>query len=170
MKKKFINFRKSQIFSTDLIIALLVFTALLVFVAGVWRYSIEKSASENFENEMHARIVAEQLVSTAGSPANWSYSSVVNSTYVNSIGLAAGCRVNCLLVSPNAAAIEGRSVIDLQKLSKFNQSYSGASQLLGMAPFSFKADLFVFNGSEYVLNFSAFANQSYEGSTDVYII
>ncbi len=146
--------KKAQIFSADLVIALMVFLVILIFIFGVHQYALDKTYSEDFDDETQIRQIADTLVSTPGSPANWSSNSVVNSTFVDSIGLADS----------------SKGIISLTKLSKFNSSYSGASELLGMQPYNFRADLYLFNGTGYVMNFSAFRNLSYGDSSNTYVV
>lgn len=164
--------KKAQIFSADLVIALMVFLAILIFIFGVHQYAMDKTYAEDFDDEMQVRQIADLLASTPGSPANWSSNSIVNSTFVNSIGLIDNCldTADCARISHPSGKNSGKGTISLAKLSKFNTSYSGASGVLGMQPYNFRADLYLFNGTGYVMNFSAFRDQSYGESSNTYVV
>lgn len=164
--------KKAQIFSVDLVIAMLIFLVILIFIFGVHQYAMDKTSSEDFDDETHIRQIADALVSTPGSPANWSSNSVINSTFVNSIGLVSNClgAADCARISNPSGRNKGKGAISLAKLSKFNESYNGASEVLGLQPYNFRADLYLFNGTGYVMNFSAFQNQSYGDSSNTYVV
>lgn len=171
--KKFKKVKKGQMFTAELMISMVVFIGIILIITALWDYSVNKANAVNFEDEMHVRQVADLLVSTQGMPANWSANVVVNKSYVTSLGLIKNCvgiNTDCMTASYPSSNFGGKNVIDAAKLSKLNQSYEGASELLGLQGFDFKADLFVFNGTLYFPNSSIFANQTYNDSNSVYVV
>jgi len=140
---------KGQVFSIDLLIAFLIFFA-LVGVYAAWRDSLfaKNSSPGDFQRaSMKASGVAFTLLEDSGSPVGW------NASTVKQVGLSFE-----------------RNVVDKSRLANFlNLTYANATQLLGVAGYDFYFELRYLNGSVPLVNDSGLvANATMGNAYDNY--
>lgn len=126
--------KKGQIFSMDLMFAVVVFISVLFIVMNVWESTLNKNASadERKSLELSARNIISQLMMDEGNPSNWTISS-----NLQSLGLTTSLSVNNQNSSlkSRAMGLENRgygvlSPVKINALQTMNYSYS--KELLGI--------------------------------------
>ena len=147
--------KKSQIFSLDMLIAMLAFITILVSSIVIWDYSQETINSKERRNELElaSMNVLSTLIETPGIPSNWSDFPIqeFNESNVHAIGLA---KNNSLGLSH-----KGSWEIDQKKLHYLNSStYEQAKKILGLAGFEFDLTIKIYNGSDYAFDYSVSGN------------
>ena len=147
--------RKSQIFSLDILIAMLAFITILVSSIIIWDYSTETINIKERRNELESASmnVLSLLIETTGIPSNWSNFAIqdFNESNVHAIGLA---KNNSLGLS-----YSGPWEIDQKKIYYLNSStYERTKKILGLAGFEFDLTLKIYNGSDYASNYSVSGN------------
>lgn len=154
-----IQIKKAQIFSLDLIIAVIIFILILVSIAWAWDYSREKIISSEKKNDMLlvANNVLSVLVETEGNPANWSSFSVddFNESNILSIGLAKSLATDDTTIKNSARALSYNGVcnLDISKITILDnfdsQKYSTYKKILGINPYDFELSINMWNGANY---------------------
>ena len=147
--------RKTQIFSLDLLIAILAFLTILTTSIVVWDYTTESITTKEKRNdlEISALHALSSLIETTGNPANWSSLSLnnFNETNVKSLGLI---RNDSLSLSH-----KGLWEIDSKKLNFLNSSTINTSRkILGLHGYKFNLTLKKYNGSTFNYNYSVSDN------------
>ncbi len=142
---KLSNSKKSQIFSIDLMIAIVTLSIIILFIFWGWSESNMKMASQNEEYEMINFLIysSESLSDTMGFPQNWSLldSNFFNTSSVNSLGL-----------------ITKDGLLSLSKVNKLvelnSTKYETIKLILGVPDYNFAFDLYIYNGSDFELDSS----------------
>ena len=142
---------KGQIFSLDVIIAVLAFTTILVSSIVIWDYTHEtiSKTERRIELELATMNVLSTLLESPGSPSNWSNFPVndFNESNVLSIGLTRNDSIS--LISKDLWHL------DYEKISYLNPStYNKTKKILGLAGHDFKLTINLFNGTEFSENYS----------------
>ncbi|VVB76284.1 Uncharacterised protein [Candidatus Tiddalikarchaeum anstoanum] len=122
--------KKTQFFSFEIVSALLIFTALFLFVLLIWSVK-ESDYKKNLlltSLEKSSMSVGELLATTPGSPNNWS------TTYIEQLGLA-----------------DNYNTLNPIKLENFfyltQNNYSLVKELLGISSYDFFVQLEDFNNN-----------------------
>lgn len=122
MLRKNIKARKGQIFSLDMIFAVLTFISIIVIVGILWDYGEEKiSQNEKRKDvELIADNIASVLVETAGKPVAWSLFSGndFNENNIFSLGLSANNTRGLDFAGNNN--LDGRKIAILDNSSYYN--------------------------------------------------
>ncbi len=160
---------KAQFFSTDLIIAVIIFTLLFVTIIWLWEYTQQKITlhEKKAEIEMPARIALSSLLQTSGIPSNWSNYSLTDfsSDNIYSIGLSQ---------ENNPWNLDSRKI---SKLSSLNiTKYLEIKKILGLSNpnFEFYIQFSKWNGSAHNLysssGISVWTNSTFVTSIDRYAL
>lgn len=149
--------RKSQIFSLDMLIAMLAFVVILTSSIMIWDYSIETISSKERRNELElASIhVLSSLIETTGIPSNWNDLPLkdFNETNIHAIGLVKN--------SPLGLNYKGPWEIDLKKINYLNSStYNKTKKILGLEGYNFNLTIKKYDGNNFVFNYSVGGNIS----------
>ena len=138
---------KSQFFSVDMIFAALIFIAILIAAYSYLEYSFEKinSAETRDDLELISRNAFSALLTTDGSPSNWSKINAAdfNESNVKSLGLAKSPGINNNLDSDK-----------IDRLKELNATkYSTLKNILGViGNYEFELSISNWNGTAYKLN------------------
>ncbi|MBI2661775.1 hypothetical protein HYX09_05940 [Candidatus Woesearchaeota archaeon] len=146
-----ISGRQCQIFSLDMLIAMMGFVILIISASLLWDYSLNSiDARENrYSMELAASGVLSSLLETQGNPSNWSSLPIsqFNESNIDSLGLAKN--------STLGLSHEGLWEIDWKKLRYLNSSsYNKTKVMLGLQGYEFNLTVNKFNGSSFALNYS----------------
>ena len=141
--------KRGQLFSLDLLFAfsavLFLFVA-MVIVSDMLYYSFQ-AAGTKAEMRDAALAAVDSLVSTSGTPSNWSDLTELDSATVKGLGLA-----------------KEKGVLDSEKVKKFfemvntttlNSNYSNASFLLGLGRAGYNFSVAVYNSSNVRIYFTS---------------
>ncbi|MBU4266644.1 MAG: hypothetical protein L6243_00930 [Candidatus Altiarchaeales archaeon] len=130
--------KKGQAFSTEFLLAYLIFSLVLVFAFYLWNTTTADiiEAKNRYEIEDKAVELAEKLLRTRGIPADWSLSDV------ESIGLADESRI----------LNSGKVLNFVILMNSSNQNYENNSWLLGIGKYDFYFNLTYINGTTMSIN------------------
>jgi hypothetical protein len=153
------SFKKAQIFSLDLIFAVVLFISVLYILVSVWQSGLGRIASTEERNslEMVARNAANLLVLTAGVPSNW----ITDVNNMNSLGLAVSSSINNLNSTYKSRSMglnkNGARTIDVSKITALqSMGYNASKPLLGLfaADEHYSLALSQWDGSSYILRYT----------------
>ncbi|MFA5141592.1 MAG: hypothetical protein WC471_01320 [Candidatus Woesearchaeota archaeon] len=145
--------KKGQVFSMDLMFAVIVFIGVLFIVMNVWESTLKGNdlADERKSLELSARNIISQLMMDEGNPSDWTISS-----NMQSLGLAASLSINnqnsSLKSRPMGLMNRGYGSLSSTKISALqSMNYSYAKELLGV--FSYDENFYIvvsrWNGTAY---------------------
>lgn len=155
--------KKSQIFSADMVIAIVTFLFILLASAWLVSYTREKMELSETRNDLEfiSRSVLAVLVETPGNPSNWTNfsESDFNQDYVYSIGLARSySQKNSDVEGHGKSAgltINNYMVLDETKIQRlaawYPQKYNVYKRILGILgpDYEFQLSINVWNGTGY---------------------
>lgn len=143
--------QKAQIFSLDILLAILIFIGTLLMIVNLWNFGIEKNILNEERNELEqiARNAASLLLVTEGNPGDWVSSA-------DSIGLGLPLSQNQANSSyksrPVALGLRGSWVLDASKIIRFQtMNYTDSKNYLGLLSTNehYYLTIFKWNGAEY---------------------
>jgi len=107
--------RKGQVFSTDVIIAFIIFAFIIISLFGTWNYAYQKvdDTSKRNDLEIVSRQFMTSLMEKPGQPSNWH----INSSETKSIGL--------ISKQPNQISADKLEALNYTKLKQtsFKEKY-----------------------------------------------
>jgi hypothetical protein len=174
---------KAQIFSTDLIFALIIFILILLSTTYLWDYSREKITLSEERNDLEivARNAMSSLLLKEGNPSNWSDLPIesFNKTIIKNLGLAGNISINGLNRSTSSATAalvnKGSRVLDESKVSRLvelnDEKYSVYKELLAIkgSGYEFALDINVWNGTDYELR-NSIGLEPYDNASNIVTI
>ena len=130
--------KKGQAFSTEFLLAYLIFSLVLILAFYLWNTTTADIIESKNRYEIEDRAVdsAEKLLRTRGIPADWSLSDV------ESIGLADESRI----LNP------GKVLNFIILMNSSNSNYENNRWLLGIGKYDFYFNLTDINGTTMVIN------------------
>ena len=145
-------YNKSQVFSTDIVIALVVFIVILLSSAWFWDMTKEKIHLTETRNDLKlvSRNAVSVLMNTVGDPPNWYNLSNFNDNDVYSLGIGKN----------RPWIVDEDKAIRLSNLNATN--YSLMKRILGIRGASYE---FFLNISKYNLSSDSFVNISLSGES-----
>jgi hypothetical protein len=163
MANKKIKMKKGQIFSLDLVIAMLAFTVILIASIWLWEYALEKIRSTDERNDLEviSKAALAALVETPGSPSNWTNfsESSFNTSNVLFLGITKSYSISNKDVKGKgkSAGLSNSSylVLDTAKVVRLTQlnmtKYETMKTLLGiLGPnYQFELIISIWNESQY---------------------
>ncbi len=122
--------KNGQVFTLDIIVAITLFTTILVLAFFGWSYTQQKIYENEVRNEMEmvARNAAAALVLTPGEPASWNQTPVSQfniSMDLKSLGLSIG--------QPGVLSMQ--KIYKLEEVSKNASGYRAIKKFLGVNPY-----------------------------------
>jgi len=132
------NRRKGQGFSTEFLLAYLIFSLVLILAFYLWNTTTADiiESKNRYEIEDKAVDLAEKLLRTRGIPANWSLADV------ESIGLADDSRI----LNPE------KILAFIILMNSSNSNYENNKWLLGIGKYDFYFNMTDINGTTMIIN------------------
>jgi len=143
--------RKAQFFSSDLVIAIIIFIILMTTIIWLWEYTHERifSSEKTAQIDISARIAISSLIETQGNPKNWSLfpANEFTEANVHSIGLGK----TQYLDGNNQWSLDSQKISRLASYTDTNSSYSTTKKILGLSnpDYEFYLAFNKWNGSSF---------------------